>query len=663
MQGRYNFIKIHKVIFHDFSLYYKDGKVVKVDENINDGVYCLAGANGLGKTTFLNAINYGLTGIVLEPNKEVLSPDDIIKSNKSYTERYFQGRIRAEHKDTAEIELLLSVNGRSIRIIRSFSDRDGIRLFEYYEEKGGKVINLLNTANLSPKQLLDLYEDAIVKEVGIGKFAYYIFFQLYVLTFDENRRMLFWDERASTNALSIAFNDDLKDTEKVLKLKKQMEELESYGRNTRWQATQLKNEIDKLINTRSEMADEGYQMLEAEYFELIANIDRLTQTHSDVDTEYDTLLKRQNITNSEILQLKISYKRLFSQYTEPRSNLLNNPYVQLAKKENKCFLCSAEGHHVIESIEKKLYTYNTCPACDTALNNDNADVQQHLLDSIKKIDKDLEVKNKDLEELMFESETKKVELDKAYIELDRLKTKLKRFEKENSGISFTRTGDAPTDTLIDEYNRQYEKLDKAAKDYYEKRDALTPEYKNLQSKVNKGYKQAENIFVPLFKQFARSFIGLDLNVFPKIKGKDIILVFEMKNTARTAAHQLSESQRFFLDIALRMALAVHLANKSTPATLFIDTPEGSLDIAYENRVGKMFSEFVKDYHQNIVMTANINASQLLISLAENCGDKKMKFRRMLEWTELSEIQKEGEYLFNSVYSNIEAALKKPKPNK
>ena len=38
----------------------------------------------------------------------------------------------------------------------------------------------------------------------------------------------------------------------------------------------------------------------------------------------------------------------------------------------------------------------------------------------------------------------------------------------------------------------------------------------------------------------------------------------------------------------------------------------------------------------------------------------MKFRRMLEWTDLSEIQKEGEHLFKKVYDNIETALNKKK---
>lgn len=657
MQGKFNFIKIVKVTIRNFSLYSKNNKVAIVKEEINNGVYCLAGANGLGKTTFLNAVNYGLTGIVLEPNKEVYIPDEIIKYNKLYTERYFQGRIKAEDKDIAEIELLLSVNNRYVRIIRSFSNRKDIKVFEYYEEKEGRKNVLIETDRLSPKELLDSYENTIVKEIGIGKFSYFVFFQLYVLTFDENRRMLFWDERASTSALSITFNENINDTERVLELKKVMEEYESYGRNARWQATQVKNEIEKLITTNIQKDNAGFKLLEKEYFELANNIGELEKIRNEINIEYDTLLKRQNIVNSEILQLKITYRKLFSQYSEPRSSLINNSYFLIAKKENECLLCKAKGHYVIENIEKKLFSLPTCPICDTPITSENEKIQGGLLNQIKLIDKSLNLKNKELEDLMLESETKKIELDKKNIDLDFIKSKFSRFEKENKDLTFNKTGDLPIDALIDEYRKQFDKFDKNSVDYYKKRDRLLPEYKSLQNKINKSYKETENIFVPLFKKFAYSFIGLDLNIYSKIKGKDIALVFEMKNTARTAAHQLSESQRFFLDIALRMALVVYLSKDKDSATLLIDTPEGSLDIAYENRVGKMFAQFVTEFNQNIIMTANINASQLLVSLAEQCREHKMKFRRMLEWTDLSEIQREGEYLFDNVYNNIENKLK------
>ena len=156
---------------------------------------------------------------------------------------------------------------------------------------------------------------------------------------------------------------------------------------------------------------------------------------------------------------------------------------------------------------------------------------------------------------------------------------------------------------------------------------------------------------------AKSFIGLDLDIKLEKDKRVQKLILELQNSARTDSFQLSESQRFFLDIALRISLAIYLSTKNNPATMLIDTPEGSLDIAYESRVGKMFANFTNEYEQNILMTANINASQLLISLAEFCGEKKMKFRRMLDWTDLTPIQKEGELLFEKVYRNIETALK------
>ncbi len=85
-QGKYNFIKLERVIIRNFSLYKKDGQIYEINEPISEGVFCLAGANGLGKTTFLNAINYGLTGIVLAPGKEVLEPSEIRTINKKYTD-------------------------------------------------------------------------------------------------------------------------------------------------------------------------------------------------------------------------------------------------------------------------------------------------------------------------------------------------------------------------------------------------------------------------------------------------------------------------------------------------------------------------------------------------------------------------------------------------
>ncbi len=47
----------HRVTLKNFSLYTENTEVV-ID--VADGVSCLVGANGIGKSTFIAAVNYGL---------------------------------------------------------------------------------------------------------------------------------------------------------------------------------------------------------------------------------------------------------------------------------------------------------------------------------------------------------------------------------------------------------------------------------------------------------------------------------------------------------------------------------------------------------------------------------------------------------------------------
>jgi DNA repair exonuclease SbcCD ATPase subunit len=355
------------------------------------------------------------------------------------------------------------------------------------------------------------------------------------------------------------------------------------------------------------------------------------------------------------MQLKIEHTRFFSRYSKPRSTLIENTNVQLSLKNQICCLCGSFGSQIVDSIERSIHKEN-CPLCNTIINEADNEEQKKLLNLIKINDEKISIRNSELNNLILSVEAKKNELDKSEIELKKVKRKVEDFTEDNPDISFKGTGNKNIDALIEQYKKQYELASQEAKDEYTKRDKLKPEYEKLLKKVEASYKEAETVFVPIFKKLAKSFIGLELNIQPKRSEKTIKLVLELKDTARTEPFQLSESQRFFLDIALRMSLAIFLSDKKKGATMLIDTPEGSLDIAYESRVGNMFAEFVTLYNQNLFMTANINASQLLISLAEKCGESKMKFRRMLDWTDLSEIQKEGENLFQKVYSNIETAL-------
>src|SRR3954468_12330464 len=66
-----------------------------------DGVFCLAGANGLGKSTFLTALAYGITGIVAPPGRKFESTEEYYEESDDSAKSYFDGRIGEDDRDEA----------------------------------------------------------------------------------------------------------------------------------------------------------------------------------------------------------------------------------------------------------------------------------------------------------------------------------------------------------------------------------------------------------------------------------------------------------------------------------------------------------------------------------------------------------------------------------
>lgn len=61
--NKFHFPIFTRVLIRNCSLYKKRDCL---DIDLRKDVYCLAGANGLGKSTFITLLNYGLTGVCFE---------------------------------------------------------------------------------------------------------------------------------------------------------------------------------------------------------------------------------------------------------------------------------------------------------------------------------------------------------------------------------------------------------------------------------------------------------------------------------------------------------------------------------------------------------------------------------------------------------------------
>jgi DNA repair exonuclease SbcCD ATPase subunit len=627
-----------------------------VDVTFDRGVFCLAGANGLGKSTFLAAVNFALTGRVSDPNRTFLSIGEYYRHTADFSSDFFDGRIDERDRESSEATLEMTVGKQIYRITRGMFEADELRNLEIVGEDGAPLVE---TKNLSAKDLHDIYSKNLAVDIGLHSFEQYVFLQHFVFTFDERRHLLFWDEKILERALYIAFGVDQKDAERADELRREAERADSLARNANWQATELRKKLDdlqKALGGKSPADDS--QDLRAEHVELVERTDELERKAQMADSAVKDVVLRISDLSARQASLRTEYEIEFSRRFRTQSAVEQSPIVAMSLAGSKCEVCGSEGAAVKTSIQRKLDKHQ-CPMCEQAITPAKArDVK-----AIQTLDQQISTIRLSLSDAVKQRDRLQKEVAEAQTKMSEARNALTKFEEQNAAAleAFVRPKQTDTvDSAIKRYRTQIEELLEKKRSQYEKRNDRRKELVVLQKGLVDRYDQAEAEFVPSFTDLAHRFLGLDLDIrLDTHQTVGVTVLLEVKSSARRHFHQLSESQRFFIDMALRMAMIKYMSAPDSKGSFFVDTPEGSLDIAYESRAGDMFARFVHDGF-GIIMTANINTSRLLLSLAEQCGNKMMNLCRMTTWTDLSDVQMEEEDLFDQAFQQIEKAMAKGK---
>lgn len=645
----FNLPRIRRLVLRHFSLY---SAVPVVDVNFDTNVFCLAGANGLGKSTFLAILNYLLTGIVADKDRTFTSVDEYYRHSLPFSETFFTGRVDESDRELAEGMIELVLGDRIYALTRGIFEPDELRAFRVLDAKNPKKV-LVDTADMTPNARHEIYTHEIVADTGLASFEQYVFLQHFVFTFDERRHLLFWDKRVLEPTLYLAFGATQQDAENADRLRREEDRAASRARNYAWQATEVRRKLEELekIQSGPNSKDDPSADLVEKHKQLISERDGLQQDLQKTNSNISDLSLKLSELSSRQAALRSRYEAEFSARFEA-PQVSQNPFVALSIAEDTCQLCGGRGSSA--RIQKKL-AKPVCPLCDLNIapsaKKTNIDVLRDLDTQLSKVRRELDEAARYLERLHKQRDTIQSKLAKT-------SSRLSQIESDNSSfltsLSISQSKSEVLDTTVTRYRAQYDELNSKKQEFYSKRDGIREDLKKLRKRLLRFYTEAEDTFVPYFKRLATDFLGIDLDIrleeHPPI---GLNLALEVKSTARRELHQLSESQRFFLDIALRMALTKQLSPNG--GTILIDTPEGSLDIAYESRAGSMFASFAES-GGHLVMVSNINTSQLLITLAQRCGNKGMTVCRMTSWTELSDVQAKEEALFERAYAGIESAL-------
>ena len=219
--------KINRIVIENFSLY-KLQRRIEID--VNDGVMCLAGANGLGKSTFISIVSYAMTGVVVQPNidfRSLNSISEFVKKAYGFADTFFDGRVDERDRMQAQVTVEFVLGEYTYCITREFFNGADLLNFSRHDAAGNETIR-------EGDSLQDQYKSFFVEDSDLSSFDQYVFIQTYVLTFDESKKLLFWDEDVMSRVMYLFFSIDAGNAQKADVLRKNIKRFESNMRNIQW---------------------------------------------------------------------------------------------------------------------------------------------------------------------------------------------------------------------------------------------------------------------------------------------------------------------------------------------------------------------------------------------------------------------------------------------
>jgi DNA repair exonuclease SbcCD ATPase subunit len=616
------------------------------------------GANGVGKSTLLAAINFCLTGTVSDPYQKFESMDEYLRFTRDYSKSYFTGRIDADDIEFAEISLNLSVAGKQYEISRGLFEPDELRSLRITQD--GATLWDSNENEATPAESQTHYATQLIADIGLSSFAEFVFLQLFVFTFDEQRKLVLWHQRLLERTLYLAFGIDPGMATNADLSWRMHEKADSRVRNIQWEYSKLRKRVNELVASSSNEAGD-----EAQFESLKSELDTLRTRFEQASTQWknaDSTVKDASLELAELTmqerQLREKYSAAFEEYVDRDPSPSSSQTISETIANHRCVVCGSKEESAIAFVNDSLKK-GQCPLCHSEVRHDKRSERRFA--SLKKIDADLTVAKKLVDSVLKKLQQAQQRGETLLFQLEEARTQLDQFEDENNSLLEqlrVKLASNPGEIILGQYMERLKELQLEKAKAMRERSTHKSDLLKLQKTLANSYESAETSFVPKFRSLAQHFLGMPLDIrLDAGEMRDLKLVLDVMGSARRQEEQLSESQRFFLDIAFRMAIIQYVSPVDSSGTLYLDTPEGSLDIAYEKRAGEMLSNFAAEGH-SIVMTANLNSSQLLIALARKCSNGGIDFIRMMDWAELTDVQREEGALFNDAFAAIQSQLSK-----
>ena len=629
------------------------------------GVNLVLGGNGMGKTTFVNIIKFGLIGLYKKAKNFTRTyKDRAIVKRLLYPDDYFRARKddSVPVNGEATVTLRFKIHEYNFEVCRSLDTGQLLSVLINEECLAGQIIDECRYEGLNEKEqqqfLLYAYEQKI-KYYSNLTFDDLIFFVNEILFFGENHSTVLWNEGIDgrTDVQNELFNKYFNEPDLDEERQELLRQARYYDSLSRHRSEDMRV-ITKLIEKISSIAKGG-----AESPSPSVNIVTLKNQIEKIGEELSSVHDRQVCLNNEISILQGEINRSSMQATkldeekkrierEMNASLweslhpLYDTFIRNIQLNHLCPMCSQESMYLLEKVnESPMHCFSCGNEIHQVANEELAAKYKSVTSEHKNIYQSIANKQHKIHAI----EDILSQLDKDFREKDlqrrRLQQQLRELEYQRSILPEP----DKLQSLDDERNR----LAKEKEENQKKSATCAKKAQALTDRIEEEILSNVSRFSAIFASYAGHFLGVQCSLEYARYGNDNTKRFYpiIDGKVRRQEESLSESQRFFIDHSFRMSILTFFYQ--TPSFYIVETPDSSLDLSYEQNAAGVFLQFLKNPNI-VIVTSNLNNSSFVNYLIDGT-EKQFSMVGLPDIAKKSAIQGANDQI-QSIYNNIKSRM-------
>lgn len=555
------------------------------------GVNVVFGGNHSGKTTIVNSIKYVVFGLSSS------------QSNEQVEKRYFSHRIIESDRKSLDISTVYNITPKTTTVERKVFSSGTAELRSSTTK--GSPGQLSKSAEIMVRE--KDYNDALRENMGLLNDEQLRFIQNLVFA-DENRTLILWSTNLEDLTLDLLISTE--DTEKIRMIESQLriakEDLDKNERAKEQQAKK-KSEQEKISYFLTErlkrIALQSTDKHVREYRSLTTNLDKCRNKHAELKetlqnklTERSDLLTKLSNNQQRLLDIRVQSEEFKTELMKGFINSKEAKEVHFGKYfyyGKKCPICSAD---LTDEMRRRVEN-RKCPVCGQGelINNKvDTDEIERKFDRFDKdrvtitvsnveIQKQIEIANREIEELTASSEQERMREDSLLEKLN-----------ENKFVEESLHEKEMISKQLEDLRRQMDNIAEKMEETEKESGKIRAEIMKIEQLRNKmrttikeGLDTALSRVKKKFSSFVRTATNGELrselatSLTPTLDGRSIFY-----------PEQASQFERTLMDFAFRIALLSEFAERTdTTPSLVLETPDEITDEAYIPYLAEALSRF------------------------------------------------------------------------